>query len=81
MWGKWSADGIPHADMAYNSYNAYLAYNADQIPQSAHLYYENCPSATVFCGVVFPGAICTPPETNKSIVNKKNENWLKLSSF
>jgi hypothetical protein len=24
---------------------------------SAHLYYENCPSATVFCGVVFPGAI------------------------
>ncbi len=23
---------------------------------SAHLYYENCPSATVLCGVVFPGA-------------------------
>jgi hypothetical protein len=28
----------------------------DGIPQSAHLYYENCPFATVFCGVVFPGA-------------------------
>jgi hypothetical protein len=38
----------------------------DGIPQSAHLYYENCPFATVFCGVIFPGANFFFPQNLKS---------------
>jgi len=52
MWG---------ADKTYKTYKAYKAIicgvrTSGQDFYKAILYYENCPFATVFCGVVFPGA-------------------------
>ena len=44
------------ADKAYKAYKLIIC-GVKCADMSAHLYYENCPSATVFCGVVFPGAL------------------------
>ncbi len=47
MWG---------ADKTYKTYKAIIC--GVRTKYGPHiLYYENCPFATVFCGVVFPGAV------------------------
>ncbi len=49
-------DGIPHVRTFYPTYYKLKTSGVKCADMSAHLYYENCPSATVLCGVVFPGA-------------------------
>ncbi len=47
--------GCGQADKTYKTYKAIIC--GVQTKYGPHiLYYENCPFATVFCGVVFPGA-------------------------
>ncbi len=51
--GKMCGHGVKCGD---NAYKWGKMCGRTEYPMSAHLYYENCPSATVLCGVVFPGA-------------------------
>jgi hypothetical protein len=72
MWGKW-ADQIPHV-LAYNGRTDGIPHGVfgprTEYPMSAHLYYKNGTSATVLCGVVFPGAIIYSFVTVLGVIRK-----------